>query len=69
MVVPQSKPLRAGKILSAFDRDFSAEAGSSPRPGSGAENLDESMALSSLKELIATGDHRLDPILDRKSVV
>ena len=63
MVVPQSKPLRAGKILSAFDRDFSAEAGSSPRSGSGAGNLDESTALSSLKELIATGDHRLDPIL------
>jgi TonB family protein len=58
VVVPQSKPLRSGKILSAFGRDSSPETFSS-RSG----NLDESAALSSLKELIAAGDHRLDPIL------
>src|SRR5208282_2544019 len=58
VVVPQSKPLRSGKILSAFARDSSPETSSS-RSG----NLDESAALSSLKELIAAGGHRLDPIL------
>jgi TonB family protein len=58
VVVPQSKPLRFGKILSAFARDSSPETSSS-RSG----NLDESAALSSLKELIAAGGHRLDPIL------
>src|ERR1035441_7471047 len=58
VVVPQSKPLRSGKILSAFGRDSSPETSSS-RSG----NLDESAALSSLKELIAAGGHRLDPIL------
>ncbi len=58
MVVPQSKPFRSWKILGAFGRDSSPETSSS-RSG----NLDESVALSSLKELIAAGDHRLDPIL------
>ena len=58
MVVPQSKPLRSGKTLSAFDRTVAHETSHS-RSG----NLDESTALSSLKELISTGDHRLDPIL------
>ena len=37
---------------------------SSSRPGNLSGNLDESAALSSLKELIAAGDHRLDPILE-----
>ena len=60
MVVPQSKPSRTGKIPGALDRDFSPE-GAAKRSGNG--NLDESSALTSLKELIATGDHRLDPIL------
>lgn len=36
---------------------------SSSRSGALSGNLDESTALSSLKELIAAGDHRLDPIL------
>src|SRR5271169_6423013 len=66
VVVPQSKPFRFGKILSDSERDSSPET-SSERSGavSGAVsgNLDESTALSSLKELIAAGDHRLDPML------
>ncbi len=64
--MPQSKPFRTGKILSVFDRVSSPETSSSPsgnvfRNPSG--NLDESTALSSLKELISAGDHRLDPML------
>lgn len=62
MVVPQSKPFRSGKILSALDRDSLPETSSS-RSGNLSGNLDESTALSSLKELIAAGDHRLDPLL------
>jgi TonB family protein len=62
VVVPQSKPLRSGKTLSALDRGSSLE-NSSNLSGSLSENLDESTALSSLKELIAAGDHRLDPML------
>ena len=62
MVVPPSKPLRSGKTLSAWDRDSLLETASS-RSGNLSGNLDESAALSSLKELIATGDHRLDPML------
>ena len=58
MVVPQSKPFRSGKILSAFDRAAAPETASNS-----SRNLDESTALSSLKELISAGDHRLDPIL------
>jgi TonB family protein len=66
VVVPQSKPFRSGKILNAFDRVSPAETSSS---GSGnvsrdpSGNLDESTALASLKELIAAGDHRLEPML------
>ena len=62
MVVPPSKPLRSEKTLSAWDRDSSLETASS-RSGNLSGNLDESTALSSLKELIATGDHRLDSML------
>lgn len=71
MVVPQSKTFRSGKILNAFDRVSSGET-SSGASGSVSRNLagnldsrslDESTALSSLKELIVAGDHRLDPML------
>src|SRR5260370_8279221 len=62
VAVPQSKPFDSRKILSAFGRDSSPET-SFDRSGSVSGNLDESIALSSLKELIAAGDHRLDPIL------
>jgi len=62
VVVPQSKPFRSGDILEAFDRDFSPETSSS-RSGNLSRNFDESSALSSLKELIAAGDHRLGPML------
>ena len=61
MVVPQSKPLRSGKTPSVLDRDSSLETSSDLSGNSG--NLDESTALSSLKDLIAAGDHRLDPML------
>jgi TonB family protein len=49
-------------MLSALDRDSLPEASSS-QLGNTSGNLDESTALSSLKELIAAGDHRLDPML------
>jgi TonB family protein len=58
VVVPQSKPFRSRKILSAFDRTAAPETSSN-----GSRTLDESSALASLKELISAGDHRLDPIL------
>jgi len=67
VVVPQSKPFRSGKILSACDRDSSPETSSSQSgnmSGNLSGNLNESTPLSSLKELIAAGDHRLDPILE-----
>src|SRR5271157_351325 len=62
VVVPQSKPSRFRKTLSN-----SALEDSSDHPGDPSEtdsgNLDENTALSALRELIATGDHRLDPLL------
>jgi len=61
VVVPQSKPLRSGKTPGVLDRDSSLETSSNRSGNSG--NLDESTALSSLKDLIAAGDHRLDPML------
>ena len=67
MVVPQSKPVRSGKNPRIPDRDTSPQTSfsqSSNVYGNLSGNLDESMALSSLKELIAAGDHRLDPILE-----
>jgi TonB family protein len=62
VVVPQSKPSRPAKIRSAFGRDDLSEI-PFRRPDDGSGNLDESTAISSLKELIAAGNHRLDPIL------
>jgi len=61
--VPQSKPFDPGKKLNALDRDSSPPSTSSNRPGNMAGNLDESTTLSSLKEMIAAGDHRLDAML------
>jgi TonB family protein len=70
--VPQSKPFRSGKMLNAngIDRDSLPETSSSGLgntsgnvSGNISGNLDESTALSSLKGLIAAGDHRLDPML------
>jgi TonB family protein len=58
--VPQSKPFRSS-ILSALER---ASSDSTPfgfnQP---AGNPELSAAVSSLKDLIAAGDHRLDPML------
>jgi TonB family protein len=61
--VPQSKPFRSAEIPGAFDRDPSPETSSSPS-GDISENLDERALLSFLKELIAAGNHGLDPILE-----
>jgi TonB family protein len=60
VVVPQSKPLRSGKIPNPLDRDFSPGSSWS---GSLSANPDESTALSSLKDIVAAGDQRLDPML------
>jgi TonB family protein len=62
VVVPQSKPFRSGKILTPLDRDALPET-SSGQASSMSGSLEEGTALSSLKELIAAGDHRLDAIL------
>jgi TonB family protein len=63
VVVPQSKPFRAGKILGT-DSDPSLANPAGRRDPSGiSESTNESIALSSLKELIAAGDQRLDPTL------
>jgi TonB family protein len=62
VVVPQSKPSRSAKIRSAFGRDTLPEI-PLKRPSDGSGNLDETTAISSLKKVIAAGDHRLDPIL------
>jgi TonB family protein len=58
LVVPSFKSLRSGRILGDLDRDSSADAFST---GSGRQS--ESAVLASLKELVATGDQRLEPIL------
>ncbi|MGA9415256.1 MAG: hypothetical protein WBV60_11245, partial [Terriglobales bacterium] len=61
MVVPSPKPFDSEK-----KRTLSPETSPTTSAGSSgiSENLDESTALSSLKKLIAAGDHRLDPILE-----
>jgi TonB family protein len=58
VVVGNSKPYRSGKILNTPARDASLQS-----PSSLFGDLDENAALSSLKELIAGGGHRLDPML------
>lgn len=62
MAVPQSKPIRSIKIRDVFERNSLPETpvSSSRNP---SENLDERAVLSSLKELIAAGDHSLDAML------
>jgi TonB family protein len=65
VVVPQSKPFRSGK-MSHSERDSSPQVSSDRSgnmPGNISWNPGESAALSSLKELIAAGDNRLDPML------
>jgi TonB family protein len=67
VAVPQSKPLRSlklsDKVSDEFDCDPLPES-SSDSSRQTSENLDERAILSSLKELIAAGDHGLDPILE-----
>ena len=58
MVVPQSKPPRFGKLTGVLNLNSPHESSLS-----GSGNFDETSALASLKELIAAGDHRLDPML------
>ena len=70
MVSPPSSPFRSRTKRKTFDREFSQQIFSSLHDdlrddsyGKPSRNLDESTALSYLKELIAAGDHRLDPML------
>jgi len=65
VVVPQSKPSRSTRLFSAFERSAAdVRPGWSDRPsGDAAGKLDEGTALSSLKNLIAAGDHRLETML------
>jgi TonB family protein len=58
VVVGNSKPFRSGKILNTPAREASLR-----NPFALYGDLDGNAALSSLKELIAGGGHRLDPIL------
>ncbi len=60
MVVPESKPFRPS-ILSALERASAESSDFGSRKGLGTPDL--SSAVSSLKDLIAAGDHRLDPML------
>jgi len=60
--------INANAAANAIDRDFLPETSSSSSrlgntSGNISGNLDETTALSSLKGLIAAGDHRLDPML------
>ena len=56
--MPPFKPLLSGRILATLDRDSSTDSSST---GSGRPS--ESAVLASLKELVAAGDQRLEPIL------
>jgi TonB family protein len=63
VVVPQSKPFRSGKIP-GMDRDPAlANSTRHSDPSGISTGTNENLALSSLKELIAAGDQRLDPTL------
>jgi TonB family protein len=71
VVVPYPKPFRSEKKRSLTSPETSPQTSPQTSPTTSAdrssgvsENLDESSALSSLKKLIAAGDHRLDPILE-----
>ncbi len=59
MVAFQSKPFSEKKIA-AFDRDSSPE---NSEGGLGVPEIDPNASLSSLRDLIAGGDRRLEPIL------
>ena len=63
MVVPSSKPFRSENNRS-ISSHWTAPKTSADQTSGASENLDESTALSSLKKLIAAGDHRLDPLLE-----
>jgi TonB family protein len=66
VVVPESKPFHSEKTPSTFERPSASETPSNApefRSSNVSRNLDENAALLSLKELIAAGNHRLDPIL------
>ncbi len=63
VVAPSSKPFRSEKKRSTPSH-WTAPQTSADQTSGTPENLDESSALSSLKKLIAAGDHRLDPLLE-----
>jgi TonB family protein len=66
VVVPESKPFRSGKSPSTFERTSAPEVPSDAlevRSPNISGKMGESATLSSLKELIAAGNHRLEPIL------
>jgi TonB family protein len=59
-----SQPFRTGKALGDSSADFSPSPSPDPRnPPLNSRNLDEHAALTSLRQLIEAGDHRLDPLL------
>ena len=69
--MPYPKPFRSEKKRSLTSPETSPQTSpqtlpmtSADRSSGVSENLDENAALSSLKKLIAAGDHRLDPILE-----
>jgi GAF domain-containing protein len=66
--VPQSNPFRFAKMLMAGDHHSSLEV-SSGRSGLVSHNLDDNPTLASVREMIAAGDHGLDPILETISDV
>lgn len=62
MAVSRPKPFRPLKITGASDRNSSPETSSNPS-GNISDNLVQRAALSSLKDVIAAGNHSLDSIL------
>jgi TonB family protein len=63
VVVPLSKPFRSGKILETDSNSSLANPTRRSDPSGISGNANENTTLSSLKELIAAGDQRLDSTL------
>jgi TonB family protein len=63
VVVPSPKPFGSEKKHTPASSETAPKTAADRSSGI-SENLDESTALSSLKKLIAAGDHRLDPLLE-----
>ena len=58
MAVPPSEPVPSKKIPSHAGRNFAKDATALP-----SANREELIVLASLKDLISSGEHRLDPVL------